>query len=55
MDMNTNRNVKLTKVSPQVAERASSDGATNKQCQPAYRQSAKTTVTEKYTNFADKP
>ena len=55
MDMNTNRNVKLTQVSPQVAERASSDGATDKQCQPAYRQSVKTTVIEKYTNFADKP
>ena len=47
--------MKLTQVSPQVAERASSDGATDKQCQPAYRQSAKMTVIEKYTNFADKP
>ena len=37
MDMNKNRNVKLIQVSSQVAERASSDGATNKQCQPAYR------------------
>ena len=55
MDMNTNRNVKLTQVSSQVAERASSDGATNKQCQPAYRQSTKTTVIETYTSFADKP
>ena len=55
MDMNKNRNVKLMQVSSQVVERASSDGTTNKQCQPAYRQSAKTTVTETYTNFADKP
>ena len=55
MDMNTNRNVKLMQVSSQVAERASSDGATIKQCQSAYRQSTKTTVTETYANFADKP
>ena len=55
MDMNTNRNVKLMQVSSQVAERASSDGATIKQCQSAYRQSTKTTVTETYTNFTDKP
>ena len=55
MDMNTNRNVKLMQVSSQVAERASSDGATIKQYQSAYRQSTKTTVTETYTNFADKP
>ena len=55
MDMNKNRNVKLRQVSSQVAEKASSDGATNKQCRPAHRQSTKTTVTETYTNFADKP
>ena len=55
MDMNTNRNVKLMQVSSQVAERASSDGATIKQYQSAYRQSTKTTVTETYANFADKP
>ena len=55
MDMNKNRNVKLMQVSSQVAERASSDGATNKQCQPAHRQNTKTTVTETHTNFADKP
>ena len=54
-DMNKNRNVKLMQVSSQVAEKASSDGATNKQCRPAHRQSTKTTVTEAYTNFADKP
>ena len=55
MDMNKNRNVKLMQVSSQVAERASCDGATNKQCQPAYRQSTKTTATETYASFADKP
>ena len=55
MDMNTNRNAKLMQVSSRVAERASSDGATIKQYQSAYRQSTKTTVTETYTNFADKP
>ena len=54
-DMNTNRNVKLMQVSSRVAERASSDGATIKQYQSAYRQSTKTTVTETYTNCADKP
>ena len=55
MDMNKNRNVKLMQVSSQVAEKASSDGTTNKQCRPAHRQSTRTTVTETYTNFADKP
>ena len=54
-DMNKNRNLKLMQVSSQVAEEASSDGATNKQCRPAHRQSTKTTVTETYTNLADKP
>ena len=55
MDMNKNRNVKLMQVSSQVAEKASSDGTTNKQCRPAHRQSTRTTVTETYTNFSDKP
>ena len=55
MDMNTNRKVKLMQVSSQVAEKASSDGTTNKQCRPGHRQSMRTTVTETYTNFADKP
>ena len=55
MDMNKNRNVKLMQVSSQVAERASSDGATIKQYKSAYRQTTKTTVTETHTNFADKP
>ena len=53
--MNTNRYAKLMQVPSKVAERASSDGATIKQCQSAYRQSTKTTVTEVHTNFADKP
>ena len=53
MDMNKNWNVKLMQVSSQVAEKASSDGTTNKQCRPA--QSTRTTVTETHTNFADKP
>ena len=55
IDMNTNQYEKLVKVSSRGAERASSDGVTIEQCQSAYRQSTKTTVTEIYTNFADKP
>ena len=55
MDMNKNRNVRLMQVSSQVAEKVSSDGTTNKQCRSAHRQSTKTTVTETYTNFGDKP
>ena len=55
LDMNINRNVKLMQVSSKVAEKASSDGTTNKQCRPAQRQSTETTVTETYTKFADKP
>ena len=55
MDMNTNRYEKLVQVPSRGAERASSDDATIEQCQSAYRQSMKTTVTEVYTNFADKP
>ena len=49
MDMNINRNVKLIQVSSQVAEKASSDGTTNKQCRPVHRQSTETTVTDSYT------
>ena len=55
MDMNTNRNVKLMQVSSKVAEKASSDGTTNKQCRPVHRQSTETTVTDASTNFSDKP
>ena len=54
MDMNVNWNVKLMQVSSKVAEKASSDGTTNKQCRPAHRLSTETTVTEAYTNFANK-
>ena len=53
--MNKNQNVKLMQVSSQVAETASSDGAIDKQCRPVHRQSTQTTVTGRYTNFADKP
>ena len=55
MDMNTNRYEKLVQVPSRGAERASSDDATIEQCQSAYRQSTKTTVTEIDTNFAGKP
>ena len=55
MDMNTNRNVKLMQVSSKVAEKASSDGTTNKQCRPVHRQTTEMTVTDASTNFADKP
>ena len=55
MDMNTNRYEKLVQVPSRGAERASSDDATIEQCQSAYRQSTKTTVTDVDTNFAGKP
>ena len=55
MDMNTNRYEKLVQVPPRGAERASSDGVTIEQCQPVDQQKTKTTITEVYTNFADKP
>ena len=55
MDTNTNRYEKLVQVPSRRADRSSSDGVTIEQCQSAYRQSTKTTVTEVYTNFADKP
>ena len=55
MDIVENRNVKPMQVSSQVAEKASSDGTTNKQCRAAHRQSTRTTVTEMHTNFADNP
>ena len=45
----------MIQVSSKVAEKASSDGTTNKQCRPVYRQSTETTVNDAYTNFADKP
>ena len=55
MDMNTNRYEKLVQVTSRGAERASSDDATIEQCQSAYRQSTKKTITEVDTNFAGKP
>ena len=55
MDINTNRYEKLVQVPSRGAERASSDDATIEQCQSAYRQSTKTTVTDVDTNFAGKP
>ena len=55
MDIVENRNVKPMQVSSQVAEKASSDGTTNKQCRAAHRQSTRTTVTEMHTNFAGNP
>ena len=55
MDIVENRNVKPMQVSSQVAEKASSDGTTNKQCRAAHRQSTRTTVTKVHTNFADIP
>ena len=42
-------------VSSKVAEKASSDGTTNKQCRPAHRQSTETTVTETYTTLSQRP
>ena len=55
MDIVENRNVKPMQVCSQVAEKASSDGTTNKQCRAAHRQSTRTTVTKVHTNFADIP
>ena len=55
MDIEKKRNVKQRQVSSQVAMKASSDGTTNKQGRPAHQQSTRMTVTETYTNFADKP
>ena len=55
MNIVENRNVKPMQVSSQVAEKASSDGTTNKQCRAAHRQSTRTTVTKVHTNFADNP
>ena len=54
-DIVENRNVKPMQVSSQVAEKASSDGTTNKQCRAAHRQSTRMTVTKVHTDFADIP
>ena len=54
MDIVENRNVKPMQISSQnVAEKASSDGITNKQCRAAHRQSTMTTVTKVHTDFDD--
>ena len=55
MDMNTNRYEKLVQTPSRGAEGASPDCVAIEQCQSAYRQSMKTTVTEVYMNLADKP
>ena len=56
MDIVENRNVKPMQVSSQnVAEKASSDSTTNKQCRAAHRQSTMTTVTKVHTDFDDIP
>ena len=54
-DIVENRKVKPMRVSSQVAEKASSDGTTNKQRRAAHWQSTRTTVTKVYTDFADIP
>ena len=54
-DIVENRNVKPMQVSSQAAEKASSDGTTNKQCRGAHRQSTRTTITKVHTDFADIP
>ena len=51
MDIVENRNVKPIHVSSQEAERASSDGTTNKQCRAAHWQSKKTTITQVHTDI----
>ena len=55
MDMNKNQYEKLVQTPSRGAEGASPDCVTIEQCQSAYRQSMKTTVTEVFGNLADKP
>ena len=55
MDMNKNRYEKLVQTPSRGADGASPDCVTIEQCQSAYRQSMKTTVTEVFGNLADKP
>ena len=55
MDMNKNRYEKLEQTPSRGAEGASPDCVTIEQCQSAYRQSMKTTVTEVFGNLTDKP
>ena len=54
-DIVENRKVKPMQVSSQEAEKASSDGTTNKQRRAAHWQSTRTTVTKVQTDFADNP
>ena len=54
MDMNTNRYEKPVQTPSRGAEGASPDYVTMEQCQSAYRQSMKATVSELYVNLADK-
>ena len=53
MDIVENRKPKLTRVSLQVAEKASSDGATNKQCFIDDQKDIKTTITKLSTDLDD--
>ena len=55
MDIVENRKPKLTGVSFQVAEKASSDGATNKQCLIDDQKDTKTTITKLSTDLVDIP
>ena len=53
MDIVENRRPKLTRVSFKVAEKASSDGATNKQCLIDDQKNTKTTITKLPTDLVD--
>ena len=55
MDIVENRKPKLTRVSFKVAEKASSDGATNKQCLIDDQKDTKTTITKLPTDLVDIP
>ena len=55
MDIVENRKPKLTQFSFKVAEKASSDGATNKQCLIDDQKDTKTTITKLSTDLVDIP
>ena len=55
MDIVENRKPKLTRVSFQMAEKASSAGTTNKQCSIDDQKDTKTTTTKLSTDFVDIP
>ena len=55
MDIVENRKPKLTRVSFQVAEKASSDGTTNEQCLIDDQKDIKTTITKLSTDLEDIP